>query len=185
MRTPLTSISGALGLVAGGVLGELPRQAGEMVDIALQNSQQLTLLVNDLLDMEKLLAGKMSFDLRRHDLLALVQSALRHNQSYAAQHAVELQLVSPAEASVVVDRLRLEQVLNNLLSNAASSRRRKGGSRWLSARQTAGCGSACAIMAREFRRLSARVSSSIFPRPTRPIPGRRAAPAWAWRSAGS
>lgn len=119
LRTPLTSISGALGLVAGGVLGELPRQAGEMVDIALQNSQQLTLLVNDLLDMEKLLAGKMSFDLQRHDLLALVQSALRHNQSYAAQHAVELQLVSPAEASVVVDRLRLEQVLNNLLSNAA------------------------------------------------------------------
>lgn len=119
LRTPLTSITGALGLISGGVLGELPDQARGMLEIAQQNSQQLALLVNDLLDMEKLLAGKMEFNLQPHALLSLVELALRNNQSYAEQHQVQLTLVSQSDARVRVDALRLGQVLNNLLSNAA------------------------------------------------------------------
>lgn len=119
LRTPLTSITGALGLISGGVLGELPDKARGMLEIAQQNSQQLALLVNDLLDMEKLLAGKMEFNLQPHALLPLVELALRNNQSYAEQHQVQLTLVSQSDARVRVDALRLGQVLNNLLSNAA------------------------------------------------------------------
>lgn len=119
LRTPLTSITGALGLISGGVLGELPDKARDMLEIARQNSQQLALLVNDLLDMEKLLAGKMAFNLQPRALLPLVEQALRNNQGYAEQHQVQLSLVSQVDAQVLVDDLRLEQVLNNLLSNAA------------------------------------------------------------------
>ena len=119
LRTPLTSITGALGLVSGGVLGELPEKARDMLEIARQNSQQLALLVNDLLDMEKLLAGKMEFNLQPRALVPLVELALRNNQGYAEQHQVQLRLVSQVDAQVLVDDLRLEQVLNNLLSNAA------------------------------------------------------------------
>lgn len=119
LRTPLTSISGALDLVAGGILGELPPQALEMIKIAHKNSQRLTYLINDLLDMEKLVAGKMSFDMQSQRLMPLIEQALTANQEYGRGRRVLLCLThSDADAEVMVDAQRLMQVLSNLLSNA-------------------------------------------------------------------
>jgi PAS domain S-box-containing protein len=120
LRTPLTSISGALGLINGGVLGELPEHAQQMVEIAHKNSQRLSYLINDLLDMEKLMAGKMQFDLQTEALMPLVERALADNQTYADARGVQFHLVSRADEVVVkVDPQRLQQVMANLLSNAA------------------------------------------------------------------
>lgn len=119
LRTPLTSVNGALGLVVNGALGEVPASMREMLQIAYQNSQRLTLLINDLLDMEKLNAGKMLFDMCRQPLLPLLEEALDSNREYAAKFAVSLHLTGAHTAQVNVDRLRLQQVLSNLLSNAA------------------------------------------------------------------
>ena len=92
----------------------------KMLQIAQDNSQRLNLLINDLLDMEKLVAGKMLFDLHAEALLPLVEQAIEQNQPYASEHQVRLLLQPPAAAvSVLVDRQRLAQVLANLLSNAA------------------------------------------------------------------
>lgn len=119
LRTPLTSIAGALDLIAGGALGELPLPMRGMFDIALQNSQRLNLLINDLLDIEKLEAGMMRFELNRHSLLQQLQEALISNNSYAAPMGVTYRLHEVADVQVEVDPLRLQQVLSNLLSNAA------------------------------------------------------------------
>lgn len=122
LRTPLTSISGALGLVNGGALGAVPAAMAPMLEIAQHNSQRLSLLINDLLDMDKLIAGKMIFDLQPHALLPLLQEALRSNQTYAEQHQVSYQQLEGepelAAAQAYVDPLRLHQVLANFLSNA-------------------------------------------------------------------
>lgn len=120
LRTPLTSINGSLGLINGGALGEVPAPMASMLSIAQQNSQRLSLLINDLLDMDKLIAGKMTFDLQEQPLLPLLQEALSSNQAYAEQHQVSycLQPGSELTASAKVDALRLQQVLANLLSNA-------------------------------------------------------------------
>lgn len=120
LRTPLTAITGALGLVAGGVAGALPPKAGQMVDIALKNSRRLSFLINDLLDMEKLLAGKLQFDRHVQALTPLLEQSLADNQSYAAQFGVQLVLGRAGEGvQVEVDAQRLQQVMANLLSNAA------------------------------------------------------------------
>lgn len=120
LRTPLTSISGALGLVAGGDLGELPDLAAKMVRIAHKNSLRLGMLINDLLDMEKLVAGKMHFDIELQPVLPLLKQAIRDNQAYADSYGVQYQLADTrAELSVMVDALRLQQILANFLSNAA------------------------------------------------------------------
>ena len=119
LRTPLTSITGALGLIAGGALGEIPPAMAQMLDIAQHNSQRLTLLIGDLLDMEKLIAGKMTVQLELQPLAPLLQEALRSNQGYAEGLGVRLAPGEQIEASVVVDAHRLQQVLANLLSNAA------------------------------------------------------------------
>lgn len=119
LRTPLTSISGALGLVAGGVAGELPAQAKQMIDIAHKNSVRLSHLINDLLDMEKLVAGKIQLDLQPQALMPLVEHTLESISTYAAQYQVRFELIAREEVQVRVDAIRLQQVLNNLLSNAA------------------------------------------------------------------
>ncbi|WP_249187018.1 PAS domain S-box protein [Pseudomonas sp. KB-10] len=119
LRTPLTSIAGALGLINGGALGEVPVPMGEMLRIAQSNSQRLADLINDLLDMDKLVAGKMTFDLQALPLWPLLEAAREQNQPYATQHSVALQLKPQLDVTVRVDRQRFAQIMSNLLSNAA------------------------------------------------------------------
>lgn len=118
LRTPLTSISGALGLVTGGAMGEIPKEIREMLEIAHRNSLRLGHLINDLLDMEKIAAGKMSFDMREHSLRRLLDEALESNQAFATHLGVDCVLRDAVEVNVWVDGLRLQQVLSNFLSNA-------------------------------------------------------------------
>lgn len=119
LRTPLTSISGALGLITGGVAGELPAQAKPMLDIAYKNSLRLSELINDLLDMDKLVSGKMQLNLQTQPLMPLVEHAIEATGAYASQYQVRFVLIAREDAQVGVDASRLQQVLNNLLSNAA------------------------------------------------------------------
>ena len=118
LRTPLTSITGALGLVNGGALGEVPATMRQMLDIAQQNSLRLGRLINELLDMDKLIAGKMSIELRVQPLAPQLEEALRANLGYAQKHQVRFELADSAAVSVSVDGNRLQQVLANFLSNA-------------------------------------------------------------------
>ena len=120
LRTPLTSIRGSLGLISGGVAGEIPAAVKNLVGIAKSNCERLIRLINDMLDSEKIESGKMRLDLQVVDLRPLVQQALAANEGFAGQHRVKLVLQAPAEAlRVRIDSDRMTQVLTNLLSNAA------------------------------------------------------------------
>ncbi|MCF2971670.1 PAS domain S-box protein [Synechococcus sp. Nb3U1] len=128
LRTPLTSIRGALGLIKGGASGELPPQVQSLVEIAFKNSERLVMLINDILDIEKIESGKMHFDIHPVELMALLQQAIEANRAYAAQFEVDLVLeptlrsttgIPLTAVQVNVDPNRLMQVMNNLLSNAA------------------------------------------------------------------
>jgi len=119
LRTPLTSISGALGLLKGSVLGDLPAQVRQMIDIAHKNSERLSHLINDLLDMEKISVGKLHFELQPQALKPLLEQAVEAIRPYGAERRVLLQLAYDAPGvEVRVDGQRLMQVLANLLSNA-------------------------------------------------------------------
>jgi len=118
LRTPLTSIAGALSLIQGGVMGEVPVTMQEMVDVAAHNCRRLSTLINDLLDMEKLIAGKMPFVFADHALVPLLDAAIKSMQSYAGPLAVTLVRQGDDPATVRVDAIRFEQVITNLLSNA-------------------------------------------------------------------
>lgn len=120
LRTPLTSISGALGLIASNALGALPDKAKSMIDIAYKNSRRLSFLIDDLLDMEKLIAGKMFFDMSEQAVLPLVQQAVIENKAYADKYSVVFVVKDAAPAArITIDPFRFQQVLNNFLSNAA------------------------------------------------------------------
>ncbi len=127
LRTPLTSIRGALGLLAGGVSGELPEKARALLDIAAKNSDRLGRLINDILDIEKIESGKMGFRFASLELMPLLEQAVESNRGYATTYEVELRIVSGVEAlRVWADADRLQQVVTNLLSNACKFSPRGG-----------------------------------------------------------
>jgi PAS domain S-box-containing protein len=119
LRTPITSIRGSLGLLAAGVTGPLSPSAQSMIDVAHRNCERLVRLVNDILDIEKVEEGKMSFNLKPVRLLNLIGRAIILNRPFAQGRSVELRLESEeTDALVFGDEDRLMQVLTNLLSNA-------------------------------------------------------------------
>ncbi len=119
LRTPLTSIAGSLGLLQGGGGGELSPKVQKLVTIALENSKRLVRLVNDVLDLEKVEAGKMEFHIVSASIQQIVEQSLEANQGYADAYQVhcELRTLAP-DACVRADIDRLVQVFVNLLSNA-------------------------------------------------------------------
>ncbi|MBC3882170.1 PAS domain S-box protein [Undibacterium sp. LX40W] len=119
LRTPLTSIIGSLRLMEGGVFGKLPDALDKMIRIALQNGQQLALIINDILDMDKLAAGKMEFTIQEHHIRELLAQAMETNQSYAKQYQVKFVLESEHDYRIRCDGQRFQQIMSNLLSNAA------------------------------------------------------------------
>ncbi|WP_457282134.1 PAS domain S-box protein [Polaromonas sp. P5_D5] len=119
LRTPLTSIRGSLGLISGGVAGQLPDAVKTLVGIAKTNCERLIRLINDILDIEKIESGKMTLDFQAIELRPLLEQALAANEGYGAAKNVHLQLEFPDEdLQVRVDSDRLTQVVTNLLSNA-------------------------------------------------------------------
>ena len=119
LRTPLTSVSGSIRLLTGGAAGELPPKAQQMLVIAERNISHLHALVSDLLDIEKLAAGKMRFKLQTQNLIPLLRHTVENHAGYASQRDVTIGLSVPEEpVQVSVDAQRLEQALSNLLSNA-------------------------------------------------------------------
>ncbi|MBT5873025.1 MAG: PAS domain S-box protein [Candidatus Latescibacteria bacterium] len=120
LRTPLTSIHGSLGLIVGGVAGELSEQTRSLIEIAHTNTDRLVRLINDILDMEKIESGRMVFNNGPVLLMPLVRQTIESNRGYADGFGVTLKLVaSIADAEVFGDHDRLTQVLTNLISNAA------------------------------------------------------------------
>jgi len=120
LRTPLTAINGSLGLILGGMAGELPSKANRLLEISQRNSDRLLHLINDILDIEKLEAGKMPFNMREVDLIALLKNSIETNQAYADQLNIGLEFKTKlANARVSVDPERFSQVMANLISNAS------------------------------------------------------------------
>ena len=120
LRTPLTSIRGSLGLLNGALAGELTPPAASLVEIAHKNTLRLLLLINDILDIEKIESGRMSYSFKPFEIKSLIHHAIEANAGYAEQHGVSFKVVScPDTLKVNGDFDRLMQVMNNLMSNAA------------------------------------------------------------------
>ncbi|MDH5602068.1 MAG: response regulator, partial [Gammaproteobacteria bacterium] len=119
LRTPLTSIRGAINLVLGKNGDQLKDKPKRMLEMAERNSERLTLLINDILDLEKIESGSLAFEFRKQDLIALTKRAIEDNEGYAQKHGVYLVLDSSLKhAQVFGDQNRLLQVFANLISNA-------------------------------------------------------------------
>jgi signal transduction histidine kinase/HAMP domain-containing protein len=119
LRTPLKSIHGALQLAVAGSGDRMMPEDRELLDISLASTDRLVRLVNDLLDLSKIEAGRMPVRLERLDPARLVARAADVMRSLAQSHGITLQVACDgAPIAVVADADLLERVLTNLVSNA-------------------------------------------------------------------
>ena len=119
LRTPLTSVLVSLGMLKANMQEQLPGQAQKLITLAHSNSRRLVRLISDILDIEKIEAGKMMFHFEPLELTALVQRVIDDSKALAeqAQITVSCQTLTSA-AWINGDADRLMQALTNLLSNA-------------------------------------------------------------------
>ena len=118
LRTPITAIVGYSELLQDGIVGELTERQLEMVERICQVSGHLSQLVNDILDLAKLDAGRMEFQLQPMELGELLDGAIAAVEPQAAAKGLRVQVEGPLDAQVSVDPPRVRQILVNLLSNA-------------------------------------------------------------------
>ncbi len=119
LRTPLTSIRGALALAAASATGEVSDKVRHLIEVAHRNSDRLARLVDDILDVQRIGAGRMIYHMAEVSITPLIEDAIEANRPIGAKAGVEIRLVAPLPgAQVRADAERLMQVMANLLSNA-------------------------------------------------------------------
>jgi signal transduction histidine kinase/CheY-like chemotaxis protein/HAMP domain-containing protein len=119
LRTPLNAIIGFSDILKDGLIGELGKQQLEYVSDIYQSGQHLLSLINDILDLSKIEAGKMSLDLETLSVATLVESSLSVIREKAAAHRIHLHCqVDDQLPAIRLDARKTKQILYNLLSNA-------------------------------------------------------------------
>jgi two-component system CheB/CheR fusion protein len=117
LRTPLTAMLGWARVLRRGALD--PSKTGGALETIERNTRLLAQLIEDLLDVSRIAAGKLSIELKRLDLGSVVRAALETVREAADAKDLSLRLDVPEPAPAVRgDRHRLQQVVWNLLSNA-------------------------------------------------------------------
>lgn len=119
LRTPLTSILGLSKLLEEEIFGPLNEKQQQYVIAIYSSGEHLLQLINDLLDLSKIEAGKEDLDLELIQIEEICQNCLSLLQERATRKGLSLKLeVSPGVTTCVADTRRLKQILFNLLSNA-------------------------------------------------------------------
>jgi PAS domain S-box-containing protein len=120
LRTPLTSIFGSLRLLGATTAGKLDRKSERLLEVAQISCSQLTRLVNDILDLEKIAAGKMDHHMETLSAGPLIQDIINRHSAIADDHGVHFNTWLELDGLALrVDPNRFNQALVNLLSNAA------------------------------------------------------------------
>ncbi len=119
LRIPLAAIKEGIGIVMDGSAGAVSDEQKEFLSTAKRNVDRLSRLINDVLDYQKLDAGRMDYDMKANDMNALVEEVIATMRPLAEKKYLDISCDLPGNLpKVSFDRDRIAQVLNNLVSNA-------------------------------------------------------------------
>lgn len=133
LRTPLTSLHGALRMLSSGLLDSQPAKGKRLLDIAVDSTDRLVRLINDILDVQRIESGKVAMEKKACSVADLMAHAVDVMQAMADKTGVTL-AIDPLSAFLWVDSDRIMQTLTNLLSNAIKFSS-SGSTVWLKAQE--------------------------------------------------
>jgi PAS domain S-box-containing protein len=117
LRTPLTSLMGSLDLLESGQLGQLSESGIKVLSIAINNTERLIRLINNILNLERMKSGKITIEKQNCNAADLMMQATETMQNMADRSQVNL-ITQPLDVEICVDSDRLLQTFTNLLNNA-------------------------------------------------------------------
>jgi signal transduction histidine kinase len=127
LRTPLNAVIGFSEVLLERMFGELNDKQAEYLQDILSSGRHLLSLINDILDLSKIEAGRMELELGRFDVPLALDNALTLVRERAGRNGIALELViDPGVGALVADERKVKQVLVNLLSNAVKFTREGG-----------------------------------------------------------
>ncbi len=119
LRTPLNAIIGFSEVLLQGIFGEVNEKQREYLDDVLSSGKHLLSLINDILDLSKIEAGRMELELSTFSLADALESGMTIVQERATRHGITLSTIVPDDLpSIEADERKVKQILYNLLSNA-------------------------------------------------------------------
>ncbi|MCR5266383.1 MAG: HAMP domain-containing histidine kinase [Cyanobacteria bacterium RUI128] len=118
LKTPLTSIKNSLDIIAGGKTGDLTDKMKEFIDMARRNVKQLSRIINGLLDMSKIEAGKMGYTCEVTSIKPVINNVVQSLTQSAIKKDLNLNVNIDEVKDVYIDADRIVQVLSNLVTNA-------------------------------------------------------------------
>jgi len=119
LRTPLTAIKNAMDIILSGKAGEMSENIEKFVSMGKRNAVRLSGIINDLLDISKIEAGKMDFKFELTHIEPVIEYVKNNLTEMAKEKGLEIKYIPSEEsAEIYADSNRLEQVLTNLVSNA-------------------------------------------------------------------
>jgi PAS domain S-box-containing protein len=119
LRTPLTPIKGYIDLILEGDAGELTEEQKNYLEIVETNTDRLVALVNDLLDISRIEAGKIDLEVKPVSMEEVIRDVLVVHRKQIESRGLSLTVSLPPQLPwVKADKARITQVVNNLISNA-------------------------------------------------------------------
>jgi GAF domain-containing protein/anti-sigma regulatory factor (Ser/Thr protein kinase) len=119
LRTPLTAIIGFSEVLSDKIFGELNEKQDEYIGDIVSSGRHLLSLINDILDLSKVEAGRMDLDLTKFDVPMAIENALILIRERATRHGIKVHhRIDERLGEVVGDERKFKQILLNLLSNA-------------------------------------------------------------------
>lgn len=120
LRTPVTAIKGYLELLKVGAFGNIPENIGEIIDIVDRNSERLSRLTDDLLDMQRIESGRLTINKAPLDVKNVFDQILEEMQPHFAEKNQKISVSIPRDLPLIeFDEIRVSQVIYNLMSNAS------------------------------------------------------------------
>ena len=118
LRTPLTTIKNSLDIITSGKTGEMSENSLKFINMAKRNVVRLSGIINDLLDISKIEAGKLDFKYADSKITPVIEYVKTNLQGVAKEKNIQIVCNQKCDAEIYADTNRLEQVLTNLVSNA-------------------------------------------------------------------
>ncbi|HUG24032.1 hybrid sensor histidine kinase/response regulator [Piscinibacter sp.] len=118
LRTPLNAIMGFSEMLKDGLMGELSERQRKSAGAIFDSGMHLLSLINDILDLSRIEAGKMELELEKTDVAELLDNSVTMLKNRASAHQIRLNVESKVPDEICVDRRKARQIIYNLLSNA-------------------------------------------------------------------
>jgi signal transduction histidine kinase len=126
LRTPLTSIKGYVEVIRSGWVGEVSPEMNDTLDIIMRNTDRLSTLTSDLLDVQRIATGRLEVNQTNIDLKDVIKQSIKEINPVIAEKKQKLELKIPEDPLTITgDSQRLNQVLMNLLNNASKFSKEK------------------------------------------------------------